>query len=60
MMTTIDLPEDPLEEARARAAHRQAARQTAIELPTCGTGGTAPGVRIDDNATVRDLMDGID
>ncbi len=29
-----------------------------LSLPTCGSGGTLPGVDLDDSARLADLMDG--
>lgn len=80
MRTTVDLPEDLLQEAKLRAARRRVtvssviedamrasfARDTAaatnlVRLTTDpGGSGARPGVNLDDNASVRDIMDGLE
>ena len=47
-----------LEEALRDLLHRQSATvPTPLDLPTYGTGGTLPGVDLDDSAALIDLMD---
>lgn len=41
------------------AAPRNAKRPRKITFPTFGTGGTLPGVDIDNNAKLLDIMDGV-
>jgi hypothetical protein len=79
MRTTVDLPEDLIQEAKLRAARRRvtvsaviedalrssfardvAAAKNIIKLPTYGSGGLRPGVDLDNNAALLDLMDGIE
>jgi hypothetical protein len=50
--------EDALREVLIR--RRQAARRPKVELPTDGGGGLQPGVNLDSNAALWDLMDGLD
>jgi hypothetical protein len=46
------------ESLRERLASRpQRMRVEPFRLPTYGKGGTRPGVNLDDNRAVRDLMD---
>ena len=56
--TLTRLIEDALREVLARRRQAQARRRVA--LPTFGGGGLQPGVNLDSNAAVRDLMDGIE
>ncbi|MET7574185.1 DUF2191 domain-containing protein [Streptomyces sp. NPDC005492] len=79
MRTTVDLPEDLIQQAKLRAARRRvtvssviedalrasfardvAAAQNVVNLPTYGAGGVRPGVDLDNNAALLDLMDGIE
>ncbi|AKJ12858.1 hypothetical protein ABB07_23330 [Streptomyces incarnatus] len=79
MRTTVDLPEDLIQEAKLRAARRRvtvsaviedalrasfardvAAARNIVNLPTYGSGGVRPGVDLDNNAALLDLMDGIE
>ena len=80
MRTTVDLPEDLIQEAKLRAARRRVSVSAVIEdalrasfardvaaatniakLTTDPGGrGLRPGVNLDDNASVRDLMDGLE
>ncbi|MHC4176148.1 MAG: YlcI/YnfO family protein [Planctomycetota bacterium] len=50
--------EDALREVLAR--RKQAPKAERVQLLRHGMGGLQPGVNLDDNAAVRDLMDGID
>ncbi|MDF2780723.1 MAG: transcriptional regulator, CopG family [Geminicoccaceae bacterium] len=50
--------EDALREVLIR--RRQAAGRPKVELPTDGGGGLQPGVNLDSNAALWDLMDGLD
>ncbi len=47
--------EDALRESLAR--RREAALRPRVELPTDGSGGLQPGVDLDDNAALLDLME---
>ncbi|MGC9536264.1 hypothetical protein [Streptomyces sp. UG1] len=79
MRTTVDLPEEIIQEAKLRAARRRVTVSAVIEdalrvsfardvtaatniakLPTYGTGGVRPGVDLDNNAALLDLMDGLE
>ncbi|MHC0433967.1 ribbon-helix-helix domain-containing protein [Streptomyces sp. O3] len=80
MRTTVDLPQDLLQEAKLRAARRRVtlsaviedavrasfardvnAAQSVAKLTTDpGRGGPRPGINLDDNLSVRDLMDGLE
>ncbi|MEV2255319.1 CopG family transcriptional regulator [Streptomyces sp. NPDC050147] len=80
MRTTVDLPEDLLQEAKLRATRRRVTVSSVIEdamrasfardatvatnivrLTTDpGGSGTRPGVNLDDNASARDIMDGLE
>ncbi|NUQ95514.1 MAG: DUF2191 domain-containing protein [Streptomyces sp.] len=79
MRTTVDLPEDLIQQAKLRAARRRvtvsaviedalrasfardvAAAQNIVNLPTYGAGGLRPGVDLDNNAALLDLMDGLE
>lgn len=80
MRTTVDLPEDLLQEAKLRAARRRvtlssviedairasfardmAAAQNIVKLTSDpALGGLRPGVNLDDNASLLDIMDGIE
>ncbi|MEV6943413.1 DUF2191 domain-containing protein [Streptomyces sp. NPDC051172] len=79
MRTTVDLPEDLIQQAKLRAARRRvtvsaviedalrasfardvAAAQNIVNLPTYGAGGVRPGVDLDNNAALLDLMDGLE
>lgn len=54
--TLTRLIEDAL---RAHLAPRPAATAEHLELPVSGRGGVRPGVDLNDNAALRDLMDGL-
>ena len=41
-------------------ARRAPARAVAFRLPAFGKGGTRPGVNLDSNAELLDLMDGVE
>lgn len=56
--TLTRLIEDALREALAR--RRQRASCPRAELPTSGGGGLQPGVNLDSNAALWDLMDGLE
>ncbi|MER6422746.1 CopG family transcriptional regulator [Streptomyces sp. NPDC001137] len=45
---------------RASFARDVAAAQNIVNLPTYGTGGVRPGVDLDNNAALLDIMDGIE
>lgn len=45
---------------RASFARDVAAAQNIVNLPTYGAGGVRPGVDLDNNAALLDLMDGIE
>ncbi|GAA3372008.1 ribbon-helix-helix domain-containing protein [Streptomyces sannanensis] len=79
MRTTVDLPEDLLQEAKLRAARKRVTVSAVIEdamrmafardapaatnivtLPTYGEGGLRPGVSLDDNSALLDIMEGIE
>lgn len=45
---------------RASFARDVAAAQNIAKLPTYGTGGVRPGVDLDNNAALLDLMDGLE
>jgi hypothetical protein len=57
--TLADVVEDAVREslARRRQARQRPERRT---LPSFGGGGLRPGVDLDDNAALLDLMDGTD
>ena len=79
MRTTVDLPEDVLQDLKVRAAERRttlsavlteaarsalardadAATNIAVTLPSRALGGVRPGVNLDDNAALLDIMDGL-
>ena len=48
---------------RALAAYlaqpRSGSRTAKVRIPSSGTGGVLPGVNLDDNAQLLDIMDGI-
>jgi hypothetical protein len=56
--TLTRLIEDALREALAR--RQQVQKRRRVRLPTSGGSGLQPGVNLDSNAAVRDLMDGIE
>jgi hypothetical protein len=56
--TLTRLIEDALREALARRDARPARRR--VRLPTSGHGGLQPGVDLDSNAKLLDLMEGLD
>ena len=45
---------------RASFARDVAAAKNVVNLPTYGTGGVRPGVNLDDNAALLDLMEGLE
>jgi hypothetical protein len=56
--TLTRLIEDALREALARRAARLARRR--VRLPTVGGSGLQPGVDLDSNAKLLDLMEGLE
>jgi hypothetical protein len=52
------LIEDSLRETLSRS--RKNAKQTEVRLPSFGGGRLMPGVQSDDNAALREIMDGGD
>jgi hypothetical protein len=52
------LIEDSLRESLARS--RKASTRSEAKLPTFGGGHLMPGVQLDDNAALREIMDGGD
>lgn len=54
--TLTDVIEEALRAALAREA--PSALSGPVELPTFGSGGTLPGVDLDDSAALLDLMEG--
>jgi len=51
MRTTIRLDDD---------LRQQVQKRKRVRVPTSGGSGLQPGVNLDSNAAVRDLMDGIE
>jgi hypothetical protein len=56
--TLTHLIEDALRETLSR--RQQAARRKRVELPTFHGSGVHPGVNLDSNAALLDLMEGLD
>lgn len=56
--TLTALIEDALREVLAR--RKQTPKAEPVRLLRHGSGGLRPGVNLDDNAALRDLMDGYD